>query len=385
MKNQTYKIDLDAGRLGREDSPELCKAIIDSVPLDHLLSSKRILDVGCGYGGISKAYVKRVEPIIGREEALNRIWLIDNHIGCVNRCIRLGFKNVVHADFLSWNPDMQFDVIIGNPPYHLPGQSMSGHKLYNEFSKLALSLLSSGGVLSFVTPISVTKKSKRFSLLSSPGLRSVDFTAMRYFDVGVKVCQWTIEDGYAGQVSITTDDGTKLQAQGQPIHDNGKVSDEFAALYHRLKSVVNKPEKRMFKQNAVDTRTCRSFTKTEECQYEMFKVKDGEAVFHQFNLPQPKLYGKKKYVVCTSKVFAKKSCLVSEKDFEVNHMFTEVESDEQVANLESFIFSPYFVEHTAKFKAMDGYGFNNAIKFLPPFDINRPWTNEEVKEFIESI
>ena len=117
MNNQTYHTNSSAGLMGREDLPELCQAIIDRIPLDQLLSFKRLLDVGCGYGGISKAYVRRVEPFIGLDEALSRIWLIDSHIACVNRCRRFHFKNVIHANFLSWTPNMNFDVVIGNPPY----------------------------------------------------------------------------------------------------------------------------------------------------------------------------------------------------------------------------------------------------------------------------
>jgi hypothetical protein len=34
---------------------------------------------------------------------------------------------------------------------------------------------------------------------------------------------------------------------------------------------------------------------------------------------------------------------------------------------------------------MDGYGYNYALKYLPPFDKTKSWTNDEVKQFIESF
>lgn len=86
MTNHSYHLDYEAGRMGQEDSPHVCSQIINRIPLEDLLSWTSVLDAGCGYGGVAKAYVKAVEPYIGRDEALNRIWLIDNHITCVNRC-----------------------------------------------------------------------------------------------------------------------------------------------------------------------------------------------------------------------------------------------------------------------------------------------------------
>ena len=150
MNNQTYHTNSSAGLMGREDLPELCQAIIDRIPLDQLLSFKRLLDVGCGYGGISKAYVRRVEPFIGLDEALSRIWLIDSHIACVNRCRRFHFKNVIHADFLSWNPNMNFDVVIGNPPYG------SGASLAVKFLNKSFELADE---IYFVLPGSIEKPS----------------------------------------------------------------------------------------------------------------------------------------------------------------------------------------------------------------------------------
>ena len=151
MNNQTYHTNSSAGLMGREDLPELCQAIIDRIPLDQLLSFKRLLDVGCGYGGISKAYIRRVEPFIGLDEALSRIWLIDSHIACVNRCRRFHFKNVIHADFLSWNPNMNFDVVIGNPPYGNNGSLAV--KFINKAAELSDYVL-------FVLPKSMNKVSR---------------------------------------------------------------------------------------------------------------------------------------------------------------------------------------------------------------------------------
>ena len=280
---------------------------------------------------------------------------------------------------------MKFDVVIGNPPYQLPGQnqSKSGHKLYSDFAEQAFGLITDTGFISLLTPANVLKKNKWFSLLGKQGLKFVDFTINDFFNVGIKICHWTYQNGYSGDVTVKAGDDVLVQPYADPIFDFSNTDLEFAKLYFRLKKVITKPAQRMFKQNPVDTRT-RSFEPIEG-YYPVYRLNKGEPELFQYNKPTPKLQGKKKYVVGITKAFNKQGTIVSNLDFDVAHMFVEVENEEQVANLESFIFSPYFVEHVQKFKNMDGYGFNMAIRQLPPFDLNRSWTNEEVKDFVESI
>jgi len=148
MIAQTYKEDRNQGRLGHPDLPEVCEAIINKIPLEKLIEAEYIIDVACGYGGLAMAYVKRVEPFIGRAEAISRIWLIDTHLTCVNRCLRLGFKNVIHADFLTWKTLMKFDVVIGNPPYQLG----ANNKFFAKFFEQAEALLKDGGFFSMLSP-----------------------------------------------------------------------------------------------------------------------------------------------------------------------------------------------------------------------------------------
>jgi hypothetical protein len=61
-----------------------------------------------------------------------------------------GFVNTVHADFLEWQPDMKFDVIVGNPPY---GKNASlAVKFLNKSAELA-------DYISFVLPRTFRKPS----------------------------------------------------------------------------------------------------------------------------------------------------------------------------------------------------------------------------------
>ncbi len=76
---------------------------------------------------------------------------------------------------------------------------------------------------------------------------------------------------------------------------------------------------------------------------------------------------------------------MSNKDFNVGHVFIDIDNDQEVENVKSFLFSDYFISHCQKWKTLEGYGFNDALIYLPKFDKTKMWTNEEVKDFIESL
>jgi hypothetical protein len=75
----------------------------------------------------------------------------------------------------------------------------------------------------------------------------------------------------------------------------------------------------------------------------------------------------------------------SHENFDVGYMTTKINNDDEFNNIKSFILSDYFKEHSNKWKTVDGYGYNYALKYLPPFDKTKSWTNDEVKQFIESF
>lgn len=86
-----------------------------------------------------------------------------------------------------------------------------------------------------------------------------------------------------------------------------------------------------------------------------------------------------------TKAFNEKALFLSKDDFEESTVCIEIKSNEEVENIKSFILSDFFIYFVSEWKKIDGYGFNEAIKYLPPFDKTKHWTNDEVKEFIESF
>ena len=295
----------------------------------------------------------------------------------------LGVEVLTRDEF--FKSSTKADVIIGNPPYQDQQKKGGQNKLYNKFSKTALALMNNTGIVSLVTPISVLKHSKRFSLIGHSHLKQVDFTVKEKFQVGVEICQWIVDASHCGDVTVVCTSKTHLEPPNTPIRNYEHINRNLARIYDSISAHSKVISNRMFKQNPVDTKTGRSLNPQEDFPYPVHKISNGEVIIQQYNKPEPKLYQKRKYVVCISKKFDRVSTLVTTLDFDVNHVFIDIDSEEQIENIESFIFSEYFVSLVSVWKTIDGNGFNNAIKYLPKFDKSKSWTNEEVQHFLENI
>lgn len=282
---------------------------------------------------------------------------------------------------------MKFDVVLGNPPYQDGAKPGGQNKIYNQFAKKCIDLLTPDGVVALITPVSVLKRSKRFSVLNINGLKTIDFTANDYFsEIGVSVCTWLIDKNYLGDITIIGKTKTFVVPKGVSIYNPDKHSEIFIRTYEGLKNFSTVSTNRMFKQNPVDAGIKgRSKTKTLTHQYPIYKIQDGKEQLVQYNRPAPKLFGAKKFVVSLTKTLCESSCVVSSNDFDVNHVFIDVNSDVEVLNIKSFLFSEYFIDLSNKVKHFDGYGFNNLLKYLPTFDKTRSWSNDDVRTFIESF
>lgn len=169
----------------------LWEEIIDQIPDEVFLRPNvKILSVGSGHGTESLVIAERMIDLgIPMNTINDSIFLLDKFFVFKSEVqARYGFKNAIQADFLEWESDMKFDVIVGNPPYADTGSS--ANSLWNRFIEKSFIHLKKNGVISFIVPQSLAFSQRYSSLrntLHDMGLSKIKFLPDVIFNVGISV------------------------------------------------------------------------------------------------------------------------------------------------------------------------------------------------------
>jgi len=116
-------------------------------------------------------------------------------------CERLGVKYYV-PPMNNWKRcDMDFDIVIGNPPYQ-GGSEAKRWVIWHQFLELAL--IQSNHV-SYIIPASITSPGKMWNLIRE-NLVSIDFTVGEHFKgVGSTFCRIVVDKNFSGDTTIITE------------------------------------------------------------------------------------------------------------------------------------------------------------------------------------
>lgn len=367
----------------------LVAEMLDQLPEDVWAStSTTFFDPAIGGGQFVRAIEQRLRShghsdanissrVFGFEESELHTRFAVNKYKLVGQYVRKPYEK-----FFELDNTMKFDVVVGNPPYQDGNKDGGQNKIYNQFAKQSLDMLKPNGIMAFITPTSVLKESKRFSLVGMDHLKIVDFRANNYFTVGIGICWWLVDKNYTGDVAVYNNIGVSNQSNTDVIYDYSIVDEEFSKLYEALKKVTDTPDKRMFKQNNFGPAL--SKTKTTDHIHSLHKLESKKIKLTYWSSREPYHNLDNKLSIGMTKSLTDDACYIGTENFDPGYMTTSVKNKKEITNIKSFILSAYFIEHCNKWKSLDGYGYNYGLKYLPPFDKTKLWKNEEVKAFIES-
>ena len=166
----------------------------------------KILDPCCGCGNFPMVIYYKLLTYHSKEDILTKIlYFNDINENRINR-LRLVFNhelNLFQEDFLKLTTELEFDLIVANPPYakFLPNgkRASKNHNLIGLFINKSLELLKEGGFLLYITPdnwMSFADRNTLIHKLTSLQIHHINIhTAKKYFKkVGSSFVWYLIEN-----------------------------------------------------------------------------------------------------------------------------------------------------------------------------------------------
>lgn len=391
--------DLSKGILGQPDSPELWQDIVSHIPNKVLLKPDvKILFPACGHATEADVIVKRMLSL-GRsvEKIKDSVYLIDKYKVFTKDAIRKGYKNVVKTDFLEWEPDMKFDVIIGNPPYQNPGKS-KGQKLWYKFIFKSNDLLKKDGYLAMITPTSWIrggvnhgKQGVLKDLFAKKQLVAANFRDItkKYFPkIGVDISWWVMQNTNACEKTkfVLHDKTEYVDLKGvevmSPIPDSRAISilnkfiddklEKENVIYYNFKNADLSIESKEPTKNKKVKHWVHGCSQKNNDHYTYLDKRFND------KLDFPKIL----FVIGTRfwqphvdeenvGVIAQGFAIPIKKDWKKENILSVYES-----NLWKLIFFNFQLQQ-------NGFMKNAIVKKTPAMDLSKKWTNEEIYKYFK--
>lgn len=233
---------------------ELVNEMLDQIPTKIWEDPKSTFcDQSMGKGTFLIEIVNRLVYIYGHkeEDAKSRVFGYEIRVKYVNYLKRRGYKNVFHKDSLTEKFNMEFDVVLGNPPYQKKVGPKKTEAIWPKFVEKSFEICKEGGYVSLIHPNgwrNVDGNYKKTQQL----LKSKNFINLKmYSDLdGLKIFNAAINfDTYLIQNIEKNNQKTEIQTQDKKIIyanienmrfiPNGSFDNIFSLVAKKEEETVN--------------------------------------------------------------------------------------------------------------------------------------------------
>lgn len=222
---------------------ELVSEMIDRIPSKVWNNPKSLfLDPCMGKGTFLIEIVRRLVDIYGYSEldAKSRVFGFDIRIKYVNYLKRRGYINVQHKDFLYEKIKMEFDVILGNPPYHKQVGGTNTEAIWPKFVEKSFAICKEGGYVCLIHPSGWRNVDGKFKSIQKLLLSK----SMKYLEIhnekdGSKTFgaetryDWYIVENIESVDCITTVKGQRGKSVNLSLNDKKFIpNDNIETIYN---------------------------------------------------------------------------------------------------------------------------------------------------------
>ena len=180
---------LESKKLGEVYTPiSIAEKMIEHLP-ENIWNNKniKVLDFACGTGIFGFFIYKKLIKHFSHQYIVDNIlYFNDIQEKNINK-IKYIFdnpRNIHCGNFLEWNCNEQFDIIIGNPPYsNLKTNRSNGNSIWHKFVDKLLLLLNDGGYLSLIHPSGWRKPSTEKCKYTHLYKELAHFRQMHYLEI----------------------------------------------------------------------------------------------------------------------------------------------------------------------------------------------------------